>query len=110
MKRLILLISLLTLSVAAFAQNIEGTYTALQTKYSFKTLVIGPDTFKNRFRFWFVDDSGTASVYEVAQKVTANRYKIISNDDNYLLVKEDRVEIHHVGSTGWVDVFKRVRE
>lgn len=110
MKRFLSLLCLFICSATAYANGYEGTYKAVETKYSFKTLVVGPDTFQNRIRYWFVDDKGSRSIYDVAEKVKPGRYKIISNDRNYLLFKGDVVEVHHVGSTGWVDVFQKVKE
>lgn len=110
MKRLLVLLVLLSTSGIAHAKGVEGTYKAEHTKYSFETLVVGPDKFKNRIRYWFVDDDGSRGIYEVAEKVKSTKYKVLNNDDNYLLFKGDLVELHHVGSTGWIDVFKKVKD
>ncbi|KJP43608.1 hypothetical protein SR70_04905 [Klebsiella aerogenes] len=116
MKRLLVLLVLLSTSAIAHAKGVEGTYKAEHTKYSFETLVVGPDKFKNRLRYWGVLPDGSNSVYWVVEKVGPGLYRETNvNADNeaiQLLFKNDTVTLQHrhVGKVVDFDLYRKVIE
>ncbi|AKK80786.1 MULTISPECIES: hypothetical protein [Klebsiella] len=88
-------------------RNVIGEYRPVNVKYFTGTMIVYNDDFSNRFRYALRANDGFTSVYEIAEHVRGCKYKIISNDQNYITFKGDILEYHHIGSTGWVDSYSK---
>ncbi|MGY5958661.1 Nickel/cobalt transporter regulator [Kosakonia sp. BK9b] len=60
--------TLLLLALFACGAAHAATWQQVDSPNKPRTLMTGPDTFKNRLRYWFVMEDGNPSVYEVLQK------------------------------------------
>ncbi|MFJ3459387.1 hypothetical protein ACIPMZ_20905 [Scandinavium goeteborgense] len=74
----LLLFFLLVFTSLAHAAPPFGAYQGDNPRYGKNTLVISPDTFKNRIRYYFVSPNGDASVYLVAEKIGPGKYREIN--------------------------------
>ncbi|WP_144812458.1 hypothetical protein [Enterobacter sp. DE0047] len=82
------LFSLLTLSAisahaapekhSAPAGSVYGTYEGNNPRYGKNSLTVGPDSFKNRVRYWFISSDGSSSVYYIALKIGTGKYREIN--------------------------------
>ncbi|MEO3740462.1 hypothetical protein GA0061071_102305 [Kosakonia oryzendophytica] len=90
----ILIFILITFAAgAAYAD----TYQQITTSNKPRTLVTGPDTFKNRLRYWFLMDDGNPSVYEVVEKNRKGEWvNVVHPDQNpVLIIKGNTLRIEH---------------
>lgn len=112
------LFSLLVVSINVYAkpQSVYGLYQGESPRYGKSSLEIGPDKFKNRVRYWFVNSDGTPSVYEVAQKIKPGTYQqlTVNNEGGaaHLIFKGDTVTLQgrYVGKVVDSIKFRKIRK
>lgn len=73
------------------------TYQQITTSNKPRTLITGPDTFKNRLRYWFLIDDGSPSLYEVVEKNRKGEWvNVVHPDQNpVLIMKGNTLRIEH---------------
>lgn len=105
--RAMLVTALLAASTLAHATVYKSTDSNLYP------MEIGPDTFKNRVRYWAILPDGSASVYEVAEKIRPGTYQQVTVNNEggatRLIFKDKTLTIQHryVGKVVNSDVYEK---
>ncbi|HFW4592853.1 TPA: hypothetical protein ACIBRT_003776 [Salmonella enterica subsp. enterica serovar Aberdeen] len=95
------------------SSHVYGTYQGKNPLYADRSLVIAPDSFKNRIRYWFVGPDGQPSVYFIMKKIGPNKYRELTvnadGEANQIILEGDTVTLQSRHVSKVVDSYIFVR-